>query len=106
MRVYVFRSDGCVGCEVVDDAHMRALAARIGCDIETRYFDVSSIANWRRLIALEERYRDTDNEMPVVFVGGNVLGGERELSQMLESAIALLASAGGSAWPDETDHGA
>ena len=57
------------------------------------------------MAALEEKYHDTDNDMPVVFIGTDVLGGEQEVTDMLEPAIAMYAAEGGTAWPDEMESG-
>jgi len=48
---------------------------------------------------------DINHEMPVVFIGTEVLGGEREVTEMLEPAMAMYAAEGGTAWPDEIEHG-
>jgi len=105
VRVYVFRSEGCAHCQVADNANLQAIAAKVGCGVEVRYFDVESMANWQELTDLEKKYHDTDNEMPAVFVGSVALGGEQEVAEGLERAIAMYAAEGGTAWPDEIDDG-
>jgi len=103
VRGYVFTSEGCTHCEVVSNDNIQAIAAKLGCRAQIRYFDVENMANWRKLTDLEREYHDTDNEMPVVFIGTEVLGGEHEVTEMLESVIAMYAGEGGSAWPEEID---
>ncbi len=105
VRLFVFRSEGCAHCEVVDNDRMQAIAARVGCKIKVRYFDIEDMVNWRKLTHLERKYHDTDNEIPVVFIGADVFGGEQEVTAMLEPAIAMYAAEGGTAWPDEMDRG-
>jgi hypothetical protein len=84
---------------------MQAIAAKVGCRLEVRYFDIENMANWRKLTDLEKEYHDTDNEMPVVFIGAEVLGGEQEVAAMLEPIIATYAAEGGTAWPDGAERG-
>jgi len=105
VRVFVFRSQGCTDCELTDNDNMQAIAAKVGCRLDVRYFDIEDMANWRKLTDLEKKYQDTDNEMPVVFIGAEVLGGEREVAEMLEPIIATYAAEGGTAWPDGTESG-
>ncbi len=105
VRVYAFTSKGCNVCELVSRENMQAIAAKVGCRLETQYFDVDSIANWRKLTELETKRHDTGNTIPVVFIGWEVLSGEEELATELETVIAKCAAEGGTAWPDEIDHG-
>jgi hypothetical protein len=102
VRMYVFRSDGCSHCKLVDADELQALARRVGCRIETKYFDVEDVSDFRRLTDLERRFDDTGNSVPVVFVGDEVFGGEEEVGAFLEAAVARYAAEGGTAWPDET----
>ena len=106
VRIYVFRSPGCAQCRAVDRDKLQAIAARVGCSVDVRYFDIDDIGNWRKLTALEQRHHDTGNAMPVVFIGGEVLGGEDEVTAMLQPLIEICAAEGGAAWPDEIDHAA
>ncbi|HUW12971.1 MAG TPA: DUF1573 domain-containing protein [Anaerolineae bacterium] len=100
VRMYVFRSDGCSHCKLVDASELQALARRVGCRIETKYFDVEDVSDFRRLTDLERRFDDTGNSVPVVFVGDEVFGGEEEVAAFLEAAVARYAAEGGAAWPD------
>ena len=88
VRMYVFRSDGCSHCKLVDADEVQALARRVGCRIETKYFDVENVSDFRRLADLERRFDDTGNSVPVVFVGDEVFGGEEEVAAFLEAAVA------------------
>ena len=102
VRMYVFRSDGCSHCKLVDADELEALARRVGCRIETKYFDVEEVSDFRRLTDLERRFDDTGNSVPVVFVGEEVFGGEEEVAAFLEAAVARYAAEGGTAWPGDT----
>jgi hypothetical protein len=105
VRLYVFTSQGCHDCMLVDSEHLQALAARVNCRLEAKHFDVADPANWRKLSDLEQKHGDLSNAIPVVFVGAEVLGGEQEVAEMLEPIVATYATEGGTTWPDETDHG-
>ncbi len=103
VRLYVFTSEGCGGCELVSRENMQAIAAKVNCKLETQYFDVDVIANWRKLTELEAKRHDTGNTIPVVFIGSEVLSGEEELAIDLETVIAKCAAGGGTAWPDDME---
>lgn len=101
VRIYVFSSPDCSHCQAVQPQNIKALADRAGCVVESRHFDIQEMANYGKLVALEEKYGDRDNEMPVVFIGREALGGEQEVQERLAALIAKYAAAGGTPWPDE-----
>jgi len=99
VRLYVFYSSGCEKCEIVRQENLKEIGEMAGVEIEARYFNVE-IENYQKLVELEEKYKDTDNELPVVFIGKYVLGGEEEIKKRLEEVIREYAKTG-SRWPDE-----
>jgi hypothetical protein len=101
VRILVFTSQGCNDCTLVDEEHLRAIAARVGCRVEAKRFDVADPANWQKLTSLEKKHHDVNNAIPVLFVGTDVIGGENEVIDMLEPVIAAYAAEGGTPWPDE-----
>ena len=101
IRFYTFISPNCPKCEIVKAENLNKLAKKINCKIEVKYFDVDQIENYKKLCELEERYNDTDNDLPVVFIGKYVLGGEKEIEDKLEKIIKEYAEKGGINWPDE-----
>jgi len=100
VRLFVFTSPDCSHCAPVKEENLKAVAARVGCQLEYRFFDIREMANYQQLVDMEECYHDTDNEMPVVFIGKQVLGGSDELERQLEEVIRTSAAAGGVDWPD------
>lgn len=95
IHLYVFLSPDCPTCEPVKKENLQKTAAGLGCDIVPRYFDVEDMANYRILIALEHRFRDADNDLPVVVVGDRLLGGVDEVKASLPALLSKYASAGG-----------
>ena len=100
VRLYVFSSPECNHCEIVQKPSLDALAAKLGCSIDAKYFDIGEVSNYRKLISLEDKYSDKDHDVPVVFIGSDVLGGETELKAGLDATIAKYVKTG-IAWPDE-----
>jgi len=100
VHLYIFLSPDCPTCELVKQENLLLLAQKIGCTIEPRYFDIDQFANYQKLIELEEKYKDTDNEIPVVFVGKYVLGGVKEIEANLEKVIKEYVGIG-TEWPED-----
>jgi glutaredoxin len=68
--------------------------------IDVRLYDVDVSQNYALLLALEERYGQKERELPIIFVGDEVISGEEEISERLESTIAQYEASGGSEFPD------
>jgi len=101
IRLWVFASKDCGDCRAVQPEALRVLEERVGCRIEARYFDIGDIASYALLTKFEEKYGDTDNEPPVLFIGREVIGGRREMADRLEKSVLRYRDAGGCPWPDE-----
>jgi len=101
IQLYVFYSQDCSECGIIKPQGISTLSQRTGCKIEPKYFDIDNIENYQKLTELEAKYKDTDNELPVVFVGKYVLGGVKEIEKNIEKIIKEYAEKGGVEWPDE-----
>jgi thiol-disulfide isomerase/thioredoxin len=91
IRLYIFTSPDCPHCQIIQLENINQLSKKLGCKIEAKYFNIKEIKNYQKLIELEEKYKDTDNELPVVFIGKYVLGGEEEIKNNLEKLIKEYA---------------
>ena len=100
VRMIVFLSPECSTCAPVQKEKIEADADKAGCKAEIRYLDVTEVKNYRKLVDMEQRFNDKGNEMPVVFIDGEVIGGEKEATDRLPAAIAKAAKKGGCGWPD------
>ena len=100
VRIYVFMSPACSHCKPVHEENIKSIAQKLGCNAEIKYFDIDDIANYQKLSNMEKKYGKTGNEMPVVFIGRDVIGGEKDANDRLEPIITKYAKEG-TAWPDE-----
>ncbi len=100
VRMIVFLSPECSTCAPVQKPKIDADADKAGCKAEIRYLDVTEVKNYRLLAKMEEQFKDKGNEMPVVFINGEVIGGEKEATDRLPAAISKAAKKGGCGWPD------
>ncbi|MBN1444989.1 MAG: cytochrome c biogenesis protein CcdA [Candidatus Omnitrophica bacterium] len=101
IRLYVFYSQDCSECGIIKPQGISTLSQRTGWKIEPEYFDIDNIENYQKLTELEAKYEDTDNELPVVFIGKYVLGGVKEIEKDIEKIVKEYAEKGGVEWPDE-----
>lgn len=92
---YSVKSERSVG---IIDALLPALREVYRIDI--RLFDVDVSRNYSLLMALEEQYGRKEIELPVIFVGEDVIAGEGEILERLESTIASHEALGGCEFPD------
>ncbi|MBW2057710.1 MAG: hypothetical protein JRH07_10480 [Deltaproteobacteria bacterium] len=68
--------------------------------IDVRLFDVDIPRNYSLLVALERRFGREESGLPVVFLGRDVIAGEEEIRERLESTIARYEALGGCGFPD------
>lgn len=100
VRMFVFRSPECNSCEAVKEYSLQNTAKRAGCRIELRYFNIDNLSDYKKLSGLEKKYKDINNEMPVIVCGKKILGGENEIKSKLESLLHIYSKSGGCDWPD------
>ena len=80
-------------------------ALREGYRIDVRLYDVDVFGNVSLLIALEEQYGVKESRLPVIFVGEDVIAGEGEIWENLESTIARYEALGGAEFPQFPEMG-
>lgn len=73
--------------------------------IEVRLYDVDDSRNYSLLMALEARYGKKESELPVVFLGEDVIAGEVEIWETLEPTIAKYEALGGCEFPQVLERG-
>ena len=67
--------------------------------IDVRLYDVDVSGNYPLLEALAEKYGRKESRLPVIFVGEDVIAGEGEIWENLESTVAKYEALGGSEFP-------
>lgn len=101
LHLYIFSSEDCERCEIIEKDNLSRLASKTDCIIETKYFNVGKVENYMFLVKMEEKYGDTDNDLPVVFMGRDVLGGIGEIKQKLAALVLQYIREGGCPWPEK-----
>jgi len=91
----VFLSNDCPGCGLIERPNVEKLAEKLGCEIRIRYFYVDKVEEYHRLVKLEQQIGDEGNELPVVFLGTEVLGGVKEIRTSFAALVERFAKGGG-----------
>jgi thiol-disulfide isomerase/thioredoxin len=73
--------------------------------IDVRLYDVDVSGNYSLLGALEKQYGRKESRLPVIFMGEDVIAGEGEIWENLESTIAKYEALGGCELPQFPEMG-
>ena len=63
--------------------------------LEIKTFDISNPSYYEALIKLEKKFSRTENELPIVFIGDQMLSGEKEVMEKLNPLLLEVQSKGG-----------
>jgi len=87
VNIYMFSTPGCQYCLNLKKYIIPDITRRYKIQINLREFYVTKPDHYRRLIKWEKEFSDTNNRLPVLFIGKKVLAGKSEISEGLDSAI-------------------
>jgi hypothetical protein len=86
IQIYVFYSEECPACGGVLGSYLPGLKS-IYPSLEIQTFEIKDPQNYEALIELEKRFGRSGNELPVLFIGDQVLSGDQEIMEKLEPLI-------------------
>ncbi len=98
--ITMFGSDDCDDCTYVKDHVLSNISKRFGELIKIKIFSIDNVDNYDLLVKLEEQYGSEGNDVPVIFIGNDVLGGREEISRNLERLVERYISQGGASFPE------
>ena len=101
VRMSFFYSPGCRYCQKRRNEVFPQLGKKLQINLEVAAFSLSEPDNYQMLSLLEEEYQRQSNEIPVLVVGRDILGGERQIKRELESLIRKYREEGADYWPHE-----
>lgn len=96
VRLYFFYSDESGGQKVKEE-FIAPLSKKYPLEIQT--FSINKLENYDLLGKFEKELKQEDNELPVVIVGTDILGGEAKIRKDLEGLVKSYADKGGVPWP-------
>ncbi len=84
--IYIFYAEDCPSCQAILQSYVPTLKSMYPfLDIKT--FDLANPAYYEALTKLEEKFNRRGEELPVIFIGDQMLSGEREVMEKLDPLI-------------------
>jgi thiol-disulfide isomerase/thioredoxin len=97
IQIYFFYTEDCQPCRIILQSYLPTLKTMFpGLEIKT--FNVASPDYYEALSKLEKKLGRTGNELPIVFIGDQMLSGEMEIMEKL-NPLLLEAQAKGESSP-------
>jgi len=86
LPMYLFFADDCPGCQAILQSYVPTLQSMYPF-IEIKTFDLANPAYYEALAKLEKKFNRRGNELPVIFIGDQMLSGEQEVMERLDPLI-------------------
>jgi cytochrome c biogenesis protein CcdA len=96
VRLYFFYSEESGGLKV-QEGFITPLSKKYPLEIQS--FSLNKLDNYDLLARFEKELKQEDNELPVVIIGNNILGGEAKIRKDLEELVNSYSKKGGIPWP-------
>jgi thiol-disulfide isomerase/thioredoxin len=98
IQIYFFHTEDCQPCQVILQSYLPTLKAMFPT-LEVKTFDVGNPAYYEALSKLEKKFGRTGNELPIIFIGDQMLSGEMEIMEKLNPLLLEIQAKGGSSPP-------
>ena len=85
IKFYFFYAKDCENCHIAIKEVFPPLNQKY--NLHMKSLDIDELKNYKLLLKLEEKYNDTDNEVPCVVIGEHILGGKEEIQDSLEKIL-------------------
>jgi len=86
IQIYVFYADDCPSCGGILQGHIPALKKTYPfLEIET--FDIGNPSYYEALVKLEKQFGRKGDELPILFIGDQMLSGQQEVTERLDPLI-------------------
>jgi hypothetical protein len=96
VRLYFFYSEESGGLKLQEE-FIKPLSKKYPIEIQS--FSLNKLDNYDLLGKFEKELKQEGNELPVVIIGNNILGGEAKIRKDLAGLVKSYAEKGGIAWP-------
>jgi thiol-disulfide isomerase/thioredoxin len=98
VQIYFFYTEDCQSCQVILQSYLPTLKTMIPT-LEVKTFDVSHPAYYEALTKLEKKAGRAAGELPIVFIGDQMLSGETEIMEKLNPLLLEAQAKGGASPP-------
>jgi thiol-disulfide isomerase/thioredoxin len=94
IQIYFFYAEDCQPCQTILQSYLPTLKTMVPT-LEVKTFDVGNPAYYEALAKLEKKFGRSGSELPVVFVGDQMLSGEMEIMERLNPLLLEVQAKGG-----------
>jgi thiol-disulfide isomerase/thioredoxin len=98
IQIYFFYAEDCQPCQVILQSYLPTLQTMFPT-LETKTFDVSNPSYYEVLTKLEKKFGRPELELPIVFIGDEILSGEMEIMEKLNPLLLEAQAKGGTSPP-------
>ena len=86
IQMYIFYAEDCPNCQAILQSYVPTLKSMYPfLDIKT--FDLANPSYYEALAKLEKKFNRRGGELPVIFIGDQMLSGEREVMERLDPLV-------------------
>jgi thiol-disulfide isomerase/thioredoxin len=86
MQMYIFYANDCTDCQAILQNYVPTLKSQYPF-LDIRTFELGEPSNYEALAKLERGFNRRGEELPVIFIGDQMLSGEREVMEKLDPLI-------------------
>ncbi len=98
IQIYFFYAEDCQPCQTILQSYLPTMKTMVPT-LEVKTFDVGNPAYYEALAKLEKKFGRSGSELPVVFVGDQMLAGEMEIMEKLNPLLLEVQAKGGASPP-------
>jgi len=86
IQMYIFYAEDCAGCQAILQSYVPTLKSMYPF-LEIKTFDLANPSYYEALAKVEKNFNRKADELPVLFIGDQMLFGEQEIMEKLDSLI-------------------
>lgn len=98
LQIYFFHTEDCQPCQIILQSYLPTLKTMFPA-LEVKTFNVGNPDYYEALSKLEKKFGRMGNELPIVFIGDQMLSGEMEIMEKLNPLLLEAQAKGGSSPP-------
>ncbi len=95
IQIYFFYAEDCQPCQTILQSYLPTMKTMVPT-LEVKTFDVGNPAYYEALAKLERKFDRSGSQLPVVFVGDQMLSGEMDIMEKLNPLLLEVQAKGGS----------
>lgn len=88
--IFVLWSPQCGHCEPVEEKALQKLSQDLGIAVRPSYVDIDKVENYAKLVEIERLMGVKSQDLPVVLVGAQIIGGDKAIRKDLRSAVVRV----------------